>query len=196
MKRNDVLTNLQKQSINRVLEDWSRLQNIQINFGKRTAVIRLFVSKDAETDKCYEIDDLTWRQARDQAYEFKLSGLGKIQMSVGKEVLPKELSNIKTPSREFILFAASLFEQQGIYEWNCFSPGSTRFKDAWEPSWTLKISEDGDDHCISFFKERNNSVWVIGFWFADLAIEDAEPITIEEFLSRYPTRLGTFLGTK
>jgi hypothetical protein len=199
-----MLTETQKRIISTVLEDYSELKSIELSFEKRKAEIVVSVMPDENPNKVCEpaeLNDLMWRPGLDSQYVFHLSGLQKIAISSHREILPKEIQATEMPSREFVLFATSIFEQQAIYEWNCFGDPSRCFKGDWKAAWTYEFRPESQTSgdCILFFKERQKSSWVIGLWFSALAIEgylndeqnlDAPFITVEDLAAKYPKRLG------
>lgn len=192
-----MLTETQKRIINGVLEDYSELKSIRLSLEKRTADVSISVTPDEETNNVREMGDFSWRDARNQRYTLRLSGICKIAISSHTEKLPPEIKPADTPTPEFILFLASLFEQQGIYEWNCFENPANRFKHEWRANWVYEFptAMTTQSDCILFFKERQKSVWVIGLWFSKLEIEgnfDENNFgSVEELAAKFPTRLGT-----
>ena len=190
---NPFLDNDRRRKVNKALEDYTRLVSIKFDLKSRTADVILSVSEDEVTDKVWEISDLPWPDARDRRYTFRLGNLSRIAVSTGKEELPKEIASVSKPDPRFMLFVASIFEESGIFEWQCFPDDNSHITRPYDGArWSYPLVEiDPSSQCyMELFKHRQNALWTIGLWFGTLQVDSMEPISIEEFLSRYPKRIG------
>jgi len=179
--------------MNAALEDYSRLVKLDFNLQAKQVDVNFSISPDSETERVYEQEDLTWKLARNKSCTFRLGSLSRIAISTGKEELPPEIAATITPSRSFMMFAASLFDDSGIFEWECFpketDPSLRPFGGA---RWVHVVTElpPEQQSYMELFKHRSNALWTIGLWFGTLQIDPIEPVSIDDFLSLYPQRIA------
>jgi hypothetical protein len=87
-------------------------------------------------------------------------------------------------------FIAVLFENQPVYEWDCFPEDSLPSK---SPTWDYSLSEDlAETHGVAFFKEwgfefRGTRAWVIQLWFGELTVDQpmGDRCSVAEFIEEY-----------
>lgn len=179
--------------MNAMLEDYSRLINVKLMLKARVAEITLSVMNDSETEKLHELGDVSWRESRCARHTFHLKGLSRLAISTGSEELPSEIAAVRSPDSKFFSFTASLFEESDIFEWNCFPPeNSIASRPFGGARWSLPLVEaDPEAQCyMELFKHRMNALWTIGFWFQTFQIDSFETVSVDEFLSQYPKRIG------
>jgi hypothetical protein len=171
-----------------VLDGYSRLINLSFKRLDRSVDVNFFVLPDSETDRTYELEDRTWLDARNVRHTFRLTGLSRIAISTGQEALPVAIAAVRTPDWAFIQFMATILDNSPMFEWTCF-PESTNSPDA---RWTYSLDSEPKDTRSFFhvYKERQNALWTIGLWFDDLLIDPNDPISVEQFVRRFPRRTG------